>query len=175
MEHKVSTEGRKDYEKTGWERRRGGSWERRTVSKAEKRKRERERERIKVKSLRLIELEVTDRVPSVPGATNLMQLLYNSLCRLALTTNRTISKIELPPRKFLSPSTPPSLLASGLLDSGLSIRASRPRDAFRYAVWPKSRKNQFKCCHRCCVRDVKQDCINKIKIIFLMHAKVIVI
>jgi len=51
----------------------------------------------KVKSLRLIELEVTDRVPSAPGATNLMQLLYNSLCRLALTTNRTISEIELSP------------------------------------------------------------------------------
>lgn len=158
MEHKVSAEGRKDYGKTGWERGRGGSWERRTVSKAEKRKRERERERIKVKSLRLIELEVTDRVPSAPGATNLMQLLYNSLCRLALTTNRTISKIELPPRKFLSPPTPPSLLAPGLLDSGLSIRASRPRDAFRHAVWPKDRKTQFNRCHCCCVRDVKQGC-----------------
>jgi len=62
----------------------------------------------KVKSLRLIELEVTDRVPSAPGATNLMQLLYNSLCRLALTTDRTISEIELLssplPRKFPGPS-----------------------------------------------------------------------
>jgi len=143
MEHKVSAEGRKDYGKTGWERRRDGDWERRTVSKAEKRKRERERERIKVKSLRLIELEVTDRVPSAPGATNLMQLLYNSLYRLALTTNRTISKIELPHRKFLSRSTPPSFHAPRPLDSGLSIHASRSRDAFRHAIWPKDRKNQF--------------------------------
>lgn len=106
MEHKVSAEGRKDYEKTGGttgvETLRGGQYRR------QERVKKRERERIKVKSLRLIELEVTDRVPSAPGATNLMQLLYNSLCRLALTTNRTISEIELPPRKFSSPSPPSS-------------------------------------------------------------------
>jgi len=108
MEHKVSAEGRKDYEKMGTM-----GVERRAVSKTEKserkkekereRERERERTKIKVKSLRLIELEVTDRVPSAPGATNLMQLLYNSLCRLALTTNRTISEIELPPSKVFKP------------------------------------------------------------------------
>jgi len=87
------------------------SIEGRKERKEKRKRRERERggeERIKVKSLRLIELEVTDRVPSAPGATNLMQLLYNSLCRLALTTNRTISEIELPPRKFSSPSPPSS-------------------------------------------------------------------
>ena len=55
---------------------------------------------IKVKSFRLIELEVTDRVASAPAATNLMQLLYNSLCRLALTADRTISEIELPLETF---------------------------------------------------------------------------
>ena len=55
---------------------------------------------IKVKSFRVIELEVTDRVASAPAATNLMQLLYNSLCRLALTADRTISEIELPLETF---------------------------------------------------------------------------
>ena len=57
---------------------------------------DRGRSQIKVKSLRLIGLEVTDRVPALPrGATNLMQLLYNSLCPSALTANRTIYGIEL--------------------------------------------------------------------------------
>jgi len=133
MEHKVSAEGRKDYEKMGTM-----GVERRAVSKTEKserkkekeRERERERTKIKVKSLRLIELEVTDRVPSAPGATNLMQLLYNSLCRLALTTNRTISEIELPPSKVFKPFAA-LVLALRVLDS---VYASRPRDKSRCII-----------------------------------------
>jgi len=123
MEHKVSAKGRKDYEKTGttgMETLRGGQYRKQKRVREEK---ERERKRIKVKSLRLIELEVTDRVPSAPGATNLMQLLYNSLYRLALTTNRTISEIELPPRKFSSPS---------------------PSSSSRYEFWIASADLRFK-------------------------------
>lgn len=113
MEHKVSAEekGLREDKTAGVAAEAGGQYrklKRGERGRGREKEREKESESHKVKSLRLIELEVTDRVPSAPGATNLMQLLYNSLCWLALTTNRTISEIELPPRKFSSPSPPPS-------------------------------------------------------------------
>ena len=118
----------------------GSIEDRKEWEKKRERERERERERtkIKVKSLRLIELEVTDRVPSAPGATNLMQLLYNSLCRLALTTNRTISEIELPPSKVFKPFAA-LVLALRVLDS---VYASRPRDKSRCIIWWENHINQ---------------------------------